>query len=206
MTLNTYTDTIICNTALDLVGAESINSLEENSDVGAVCSRAFPSRRDALLARGSWRWAKGKRELNKAADFTPLNIHKNAHRLPADLIEGPTAVYGDGSSRPVAGWEQYGVYIYSDYDVMIIDYLRRPPVEQWPYYFVNLLIHDLAAGFALSIKENTSRHEALLKLAYGTPGYDGQGGLYAEARRIHSQSSPIKSLHKNGNRLLATRY
>lgn len=202
MTLNQYTDISITNQALSKIGEMTISSFEENSDLAGLCSRLYSVTRDHCLTIHPWNFCRAQRQLAKSQDVTPINGWAYAYRIPTDALSAPSAVFGDGSLRPVTGFEVFGVYIYTNYETVIIDYVRRPPVENWPPFFIAFFDEALAAEFAMPITNQASKAAFHHDRAWGA-NYDG--GLFAAAKARDAQGQPIQSFFDNGNILIGVR-
>lgn len=201
-----YTDISCCNVALDHIGAETIDDLSDTTDTAATCSRLYPVVRDTLLSSYDWKFARAKRQLVISGTETPRNEWKRAFMLPPDMLVGPTAVFGDGASRPTFAYEVYGSYLYCDYETVIIDCKVVRPVSEWPPYFYDLCSLCLAARLCIPLTDNTERASELRIEAYGPAQMDGNGGAFARAKRVDAQNMPVKSLFQNGDPLTVTRY
>lgn len=199
------TDVTLCSLALNKISESPITSLDDQDDVAGTCSRIWPSLGDYLLSLYPWPFALDKRQLAIAPDEQPLNEHLRAFALPANMLDGPFAVYGDGSSNPSHGWEIYGNFLYCDFDTVIIDYKKRPEVREYPGYYYEFAATALAAELAMPVSESENRAGEMRIKAFGPAQMDGQGGMFAACRRIASQNQPTKSLFQNGNPLMRAR-
>lgn len=204
--MSDYTDVDICNISATLLGVPPIAGMDEQSDVAACLSRLYPVKRDSILAAFNWRIAVKKRQLNKLADQTPINEWSYAYAMPADMIEGPHAVFGDGSDTPTSDWEVYDGLLYCDYDTVIIDYTARPSESKFPPLLGEFIATVVAMSAAIPLTESADRANELRIQAYGPAQLDGNGGLYAQAKRAVSQTQGTKSLFKNGDPLTGSRY
>lgn len=199
------TDVDICNYSAVLMGVDQISALDEGSHIAAAFSVVYPKKRDAALAKFNWRIGYKKRSLNRL-DETPLNEWSYVHALPADLVNGPLAVFGDGSDFPSAsGWEIYEGKLYSDFTTIIIDYEGQVDESMFPPLLVEFLAHDVAAALCIPLTESADRASELRIVAYGPAQLDGNGGLYAQAKRAIAQSQGTKSIFQNGDPLTVTR-
>lgn len=204
--MSDHTDISICNYGLSLLGIPAITSFDEESDAASTCSNIYPILRDSVLADFNWRISVKKRALAKIADETPLNEWGAVHSFPSNMLEGPLAVFGDGSQMPSADWEIYEGKLYSNFDTAIIDFIARPDESLFPPLLVDFLGHALAASAALPLTESADRADILHRKAYGPPQLEGNGGLYVRAKRAVSQSQSTKSIFKNGDPLTAGRF
>lgn len=203
--VTTNTDIGVASRGLILLGENPINDFEipGNASTAGVI---YPAIRQALFSAYDWSFAKAKRQLTKDAGATPLNVYTNAFALPADLLEGPDTVYGDGAAYATNDFELFGNHIYCDYDTVIIDYKKLVDEQYWPEWFVNLMAHEFARAMAIPVTESTERAAELRQIVYGHANLGGNGGLFAKAKQIDSKNRPVRSLFQNGDPLLATRY
>ena len=78
----------ICNTALDLLGTDTITSLADDSKAARFCARNFERVRDAVLRAYPWNCALARASLAALAE-TPAWGYANQFQLP----EGPVPAY-----------------------------------------------------------------------------------------------------------------
>lgn len=81
----TTTNTSICNEALNMIGAKSIISFDDNTENARRCASIYDSTRKALLRMHPWSFAK------KRVQLAPISTHPNfgyanAFPLPNDFI------------------------------------------------------------------------------------------------------------------------
>ena len=154
----------LCSQALVALGATPIASFEEGSAEATVAGARYASIRDALLSSNPWNFAKGQARLAKLADV-PSADYPYAYQLPADFLRALAV-------GPAAGRRGRGVAyrilerrLHTDTDGIVLTYLFRPDETAFPPFFSEVLIARLAAEFCLPLTENTSRTEALMRLA-----------------------------------------
>lgn len=202
---NSDTDITVINEALSRFGGGEIQSLDEATDLAAICSRIYPTARDFLLCIHPWRFVMHKRQLALSAEEIPLNEWNKAYPLPADMLSGPWAVFGDGRQLPSHEYEIYNGHVYCDYTTVLVDYTRRVPEGEWPVWFKSLVVVDGASKLAVPVADQVSKAEALRLEAYGPPQMMGRGGLFAMCRRLDGQTQTTKTLFKNGDPLTSAR-
>ena len=199
------TDIDVCNSGLAAFGGGEITAFDESSDLAAICANRYPRIRNYLLSIHPWRFTSGKRQLNLSGEVTPENEWTNAHVLPTSNLSGPWAVFGNGSSKPVHDYEVYGNYIYSDYDTIIIDYSKQADEAFWPDWFVEFASVVVGAKLAVPVADKGSIAADLFVEAFGPPGMQGRGGMFAECRRLDAQLQVPRSLFSNGDPLTSAR-
>lgn len=206
MTVNSYNENKICQIALSRIGGGFIDSvIDPVTDLESTCANIYTIVVESLLSH-EWSFTNGEAELAKNPDFTPINGYKNAFRLPANMLSGPSGVYGNGSNRNDGHWVVADDHIHCDYDTVIIDFRKKPKVSEWPPYFVNLVIKALEADLAMPVRENASLKQALHVEAFGTPQEELRGGLFGVAKKLDAKSKTIKSFFANGNPITSARF
>ncbi len=202
----TETDVTMINKALARFAGGEIGALDEASPLAATCSDIYSPLRDYLLCIHPWRFAMKKRQLALSASETPINEWTKAFPLPADILSGPWAVFGDGRELPSHMYEIYNGFVYCDYDTVIMDYTARIDESAMPPWFKGFLITATAADLCVPIADQVSKSEALRAIAFGPPADRGRGGLFAQCRRLDGQTQPTRSLFMNGDPLTAARF
>lgn len=206
MTVNSFDETDICQTALSLIGGGEIDSIADpESDLEATCARIYKPKIETLLSH-EWNWAQAELELAADLDVVPLKNFSRAFRLPGNMLAGPAAVYADGRQINDGDWEIKGAHLYCNYTTVIVDYRKKPPVIIWPSYFVDLATHVLAAAFAIPVREDKSLRDDMHRLAYGPPEMEMRGGMFAVAKKLDAKAKPTKSLFANGDPFTAARF
>ena len=202
----TETDVSVINRALARFGGGEIQSLDENSDLAALCANIYTGKRDYLLSIHPWRFAMAKRQLAKLSDVSPLNEWMFAFALPADMLSGPWAVFGDGQNLSSHFFEIYDGDLYCSYDTVVIDYTRRIDESDWPVWFTDFVATAVAAELAMPVSDQVSKAEMLSLMAYGSKAFAGRGGLFAQCRRLDGQTQTTKTLFSRGDPLTAARF
>tara|TARA_B100002019_G_scaffold66422_1_gene57035 strand:+ start:1810 stop:2421 length:612 start_codon:yes stop_codon:yes gene_type:complete len=149
---NSKTD--ICNQALVLVGANTINSFDENTTEAKVSKQLYDSTLENLLTRCRWRFAIKQQQLSKLTT-NPLGRYDSAYSVPSDALVLNTITVSDS----VIEYDRYGSEIYTDTtsnDVVIADYTYQPSEADFPPYFTQSLVFELASLFAGAIARNDS--------------------------------------------------
>ena len=209
MTANNLDDIALCNVAITELGAQPITTLdpaEATTNNERHCITMYPIVLNALLGKHPWNFGTKERQLNLDPDRVADFGYKFAYRLPSDLLEGPFAVFANGKLRhPVQLWKCEGDYVHANYTRVDILYRTRPSIGTWPSVFIQLFTKDLASHLAKPVCDNAELKMALREEAYGPPEMNGEGGLYAAAKRLNAQSKPMKSIFQNGDPLTTAR-
>ena len=147
----------ICNKALVLVGANIITSFEEATTESTVAGQLYESTLEAMLTRVRWRFASKQIQLSKLA-VDPLARWSAAHQLPSDALLIHTVTIGSSVIKD----DRYGDKIYSDAstgDSVFCDYTFQASEAEFPPYFKQALVFELASLFAGAIARNDSLSE-----------------------------------------------
>lgn len=155
-------DVALCSRALIRLGAAPITSFADGTAESEIAGALYAPVRDALLSAYAWSFATGQVELSAlltppVADFT------NAFQLPVDFLRAISAGQG-GRSRGLRYRIARGA-LHTDAGGVILNYIFRPEEEEFPPYFDAVMISRLAAEFCIPVTENTSRADALYKIA-----------------------------------------
>lgn len=75
----------ICNEALSLLGAKSIQSFEENTETARRCASIYDSTRRTLLRMHPWSFAKKRMQLAPVSTY-PSFGYQYAFQLPSDFV------------------------------------------------------------------------------------------------------------------------
>ena len=142
----------ICNKALVLVGANIITSFDEATTESTVAGQLYESTLEAMLTRIRWRFATKQLQLSYQAT-APLGRFKSAYQLPADALSIHTVTVNDN----VIAFDRYGDKIFADTgsnDTLICDYTFQTSEAEFPSYFKQCMVFELASLFAGAIARN----------------------------------------------------
>jgi len=174
-------DTALCSRALIRIGAAPITSFDDGTAESEIAGALFAPVRDALLSAYGWSFATGQVALNKLGT-PPVADYENAFGLPNDFLRALSA--GSGGRGRGLNYRIARGSLHTNADEVLLTYIFRPEEEEFPPYFDAVVIARLAAEFTIPITENTSRAEAMFKLAELE---------YARARQIDAQQdSPAR--------------
>lgn len=145
----------ICNSALDKLGVESINSLTDNNNRAKICNRNYPIIRDEVLRSHPWKFAL-KRIVLSSAVTTPAFGYEKEFILPADCLR----VWQVGENNSCKWTEENGKLLYSADSAEIL-YISRVPVGKFDSSFIETLAYRLAIQMCYSITQSTPRQQEL---------------------------------------------
>jgi hypothetical protein len=172
----------ICNSALRLVGAQSITSLDDAVDGARLCKQFFTPCFEEMLYLRDWGFARKRATL--AELLTPPAFgYAHAYQLPTDLVRIIGSNIPDGCD-----WQREGDKIYTDetsVGLLYLYYCDTPSL--WSHGFRRALEYDLASKIAYPLTKDaalaqylfTQFEDALADAA----SLDGQEGHAMTAHR-----------------------
>lgn len=154
------TDLQLCNAALVKLGATPIASFEDADAAASIAQTLYPMVSDAVLTSHPWSFTLKRSALTTLAEG-PAADFKRRFALPDDFLR---ALYIDnrGASPRYA---IVGDELQSDADRVVLTYQFRPEEASFPPFFRTALTAKLASEFCIPLTENSSRAEALDRLA-----------------------------------------
>lgn len=155
-------DVGLCSRALIRLGAAPITSFADGTAESEIAGALFGPTRDALLSSYPWSFASGQVELTPLVD-APVADFQNAFALPNDFLRAVSA--GQGGRGRGLHYRIARSALHTDSESVILSYIFRPEEEEFPPYFDMVVIARLAAEFCIPVTENTSRADALYRLA-----------------------------------------
>ena len=153
----------ICNKAMVLVGANTITSFTENTTESKVAGQLYESTLENLITRCRWRFASKQTQLSKNTT-NPDARYESSYALPADALVIHTVTVADD----VIKYDRYGQNLFTDTtssDTVIADYTFQPSESDFPPYFKQTLVFELASLFAGAIARNDQLSELYHKRA-----------------------------------------
>ena len=151
-------DIAICNSALLLLGADEINTFEDETDEAKVCAAIYPRTVAALMELYPWRFSMKQANLNKITGFTPLIGFANAFQLPTDRLRAVFKPYTTLEYRIL------GDKVYTNADEFKMEYQYRAPEAVWSESFSRAVEFDMARALAVALLEDDSRADRYEKL------------------------------------------
>lgn len=161
----------ICNEALDLLGAQTITALSENSQEARLCNRRFATVRDAVLRAHPWNIAITRKQLAKDAT-SPAFGFTNQYTLPTDPyclrvlsfwdanVDNEVAAYDSRTSFKIEGRK-----VLSDAGECRITYIGRiTDTEQYDSLLSSTVAHRLASEIAYAVTGSNSLANSMQQL------------------------------------------
>ena len=182
------TDVSICSAALVMVGADEINSFDDETRESKLCGILYETTLQNVLTEHPWRFSLGRVELAELED-TPLFGYTKAFQLPPDRLrlismETPTA------------YEVFEDKLYTNVDPVRITYQFQPVESKFPPYFVRLMEFEMACLLAGALAEDESKLKIFRDLA------DIQK---RKARNLDSQQQPSRAIRDSNHVLTQVR-
>lgn len=149
----------ICNSALNKIGANTINSLSEDSQEARLCKAQFTRLRDALLRSHPWNFALHRAVLARLAD-PPAFDFAYQYQLPGDCLRLLQL------QDPATRFRIEGRQLLTDAEAARVLYIRRvTDPNRFDALFGEALATRLAAEIAFAVANSRSLGEEMLKLA-----------------------------------------
>jgi hypothetical protein len=166
----------IINNALLLVGAETINSLDDTSREARVASAIYEVEKNTLLASYPWSFSLGQVALTRLVE-TPLFDYEYAYQLPTD----PKRIRVIRKNNPSNDYRIFEDKLYSNDDAVEIIYQFDPGEDNLPDYVVSALQMSLSKLFALAIIQDETMAAGFEVMAEKA---------LRKARNINAQENP----------------
>ena len=173
----------ICNKALVLVGANTITSFNQATTESKVANNLYESTLENLLTRCRWRFASKQKQLSKNTT-NPDARYKSSYAMPNDALVIHTITVSDD----VIKYDIYGGNIFTNTtssDTLISDYTFQPSESDFPPFFTQTLVFELASLFAGAIARNDQLSELYHKRAVAQ---------LAVSRALDSQQQTTRNL------------
>lgn len=143
----------ICNSALIKVGADVIDSLDDDNKRARLCKERYDKKRKDLISKHPWNFAMKRATL--AADVsTPDHEFDNQFTLPADCLR-VLALYEVPIDQP---WVIEGRKLLIDDSSIQMLYLSdATDTGLFPPYFDEALAYEIAVDICYGITQSASR-------------------------------------------------
>jgi hypothetical protein len=155
-------DVSICNSALIKVGAERINTLDDDSKPAKLCKEQYCKVRDGLLRGHPWNFAIGRQSLALSATYTPAFEFESAFPYPANVLKIVKLDINLGTQLTERQWKveidpsDYKKYIVCNSDALAIEAIYSVPESRFAYDFAEALAYQLAADIAYALTNSTT--------------------------------------------------
>lgn len=189
------TPVVIANRAMAMIGADPLESLDDETVGGQAARLLYDSLIGMCLGLTPWTFLRQTQLLNRLDVPAPANGFAYVHQLPAGAAVmrlTRSRAYDDVLTR----FEQEGDTICSD-ELTVYAQLQMDVAEQpqlWSAPFAHAFVTGLAADLALSHAHDKNLQAQLRAAAFGSDGQNLRGGLMGAAIQANSRNSPVKRL------------
>ena len=161
----------ICNEAMDVLGAATITSLDENSKEAKLCNRRFTTVRDQVLRSHPWNSAIRRATLAKDS-ATPAFGFTNQFSLPTDpFCLRVLSFFTDSINQDIAAYETQVMFkiegrkVLSDETACKIIFVARvTDTEEYDSLLSSTIAHKLASEVAYAITGSASLSGQIFQL------------------------------------------
>lgn len=152
----------ICNAALDQLGVDRIQSLEDESSRAELCSARFAIVRDAVLGERAWRFAIGRHEIAEDGE-SPAYGYGRRFPLPSIVVQ--VLEVSDGADD-LSDWQREGAFLLANAEgpIFIRSVDQVEDVALWPAVFCSAVVARLAAELCIPLTEGKAVAESLWAL------------------------------------------
>ena len=177
------------NRALARAGCLTLNGTETEHPSGPAILLLYDTVLETLAA---YPWQHFRSFAKLARTDAPADYQWSyAFTLPADRVGLPVAIYDRADCRsPFMVFQYLDNLLMSDAAEIWCRYPRLVEPGLWPGYFMDLFTLNLAAEYALAIREDERLRATLLRECFGPPELHGEGGRFAHATGMDSQAQP----------------
>ena len=177
-----------------LVGANPIQTLEDETTEALVATEFYGATKRRLLAEYPWRFAVKIVSLAEDATPPPASIFTYAYHLPSDaitvrsIIEQAASIATPGVSQipPRQGYEIVGSKLMCNLSPCYLEYTANVDESEFPPHFIEALVNALASAFAMPITESAEKSAYFADVARTYTG---------RAKIIDGQQRPEQPMH-----------
>jgi hypothetical protein len=188
----------ICSNALLMLGAQTINALDDSSDRARQCSNLYPLVRDYLLTSHPWNCCR-RRVLLNPDGVSPGFGYTYAFTLPADFARMRWISDGPGENDPSLDFVLEDGKILCDTSPLYLRYCYLNQNEAtWTPLMVMAATQSMRAVMSYGITQSTSLEQLLeqtlqpyLKLARAVDGQDTPPETLGDYPLLSSRFTPV---------------
>lgn len=171
----------VCSNALLMLGAQTINSFDDESERATLCSNLWENARDAVLRSHPWNCAVKRVQLAPLAD-APAFEWPYQFQLPGDCLR----ILSVGEEGETPAYTVEGRAILCDESLLKLRYLyRNEDVPSWDSMLVSAMEAYMAMTLAYPITKSQSTQETMAKL------YEFK---LRQARTVDGQEQPTETV------------
>lgn len=141
------TDLEMCNTALLLVGADEINSFEDQTRESKVCAQVYKRTKNYLLQSYPWTFSLAQSSLSLTSD-DPLFEFEYVFQLPTNMLR---VIKKDNIAN---NYRIFGDKLYTNENSVKILYQYDPGESEYPEYFARAIELRLAELLAAALPQD----------------------------------------------------
>lgn len=178
---------IICSNALLQLGAATISSFDEGTDLSLLCSNLWEQTRDGVLRAHPWNCATKRVSLAPTAD-APVYEFSFAYNLPGDFLRLAEADTG-------YNYKVEGRQILADENPLLIKYIwRNTDVPSYDALLIEALTAAMKAALAYPVTKSTTKESETLalymerlKLARAVDGQEGTPDAIGSSQLLNAR-------------------
>ena len=194
-------DLHVINQSLSKIGSKPINALDEETSLARQATSAYFARRDMLLGRFPWEFAKQTLKLDQVAETTGNGFDPNEHwgngwrhafAMPGNRLSNPRKILTD-PKRPDHPLRRFMIErgrVFADETPLWGTFTVGAAPELWTPAFMLAAITLVAADMAVPITQDQRLAEDLRELGEGPREMQGLGGLVAQAIAAEVSAHP----------------
>lgn len=184
------------NIALASIGCHPLASFDAPGPAAEPPGLIYEAVRNDLLGKYPWHFTTRFAELSRKGDGQ--KHWRSEFHLPPERLSLPRAYYEtSGSERSLKRFELFEKTVCADTDQLYSEFQVVPSAAHMPAYFLEILRLGVAAELALVIREDRVLRRELRSNLYGSEQYQGEGGQFAVATTLDSQSQASRRIDAN---------
>lgn len=171
----------LCSRALVLIGANPINSFNDNTTESDSASHLYDEVVENELSSYPWSFAKKQEQLSRLTT-NPIANYNSAYQVPADCFRIDQVTSGN----TIQDFRRIGDVIHTNAgksDKLFADYTASIAIEEWPPYFRKMILYKLASTFALSVAQQVDLSDYMAKTAMNQMRVAKQADASAQTNR-----------------------
>lgn len=200
-----FSDVDIMNRALARIGAGTLMSPDEDSDLARQVTAVYDDVIESALAAYAWNWARRTFALQRLA-AAPATGYACAYAAPAMAVGDPLRLWTDARRRaPLRDFLWEGREVHADAAAVFGVFVVRMEPEAWPALFRAAVTDWIAARLCVPVTHDDKLASLLEQSAVGSPSDYMRGGLMGRAIARDAAASPPQPL-QGDDALTSARY
>ena len=171
---STFTTNVqVANLALEMIGANTISSFEEETTESLIMKRYYELWVRTALSKHEWRFCMTEQQASRLAE-SPIPQWEYAYELPSDMLQ-LKSVYLSNTPGDRQPYKNYSLFenntLCTDFGHGIwVHYRSRIYETRWPAYFIDYIGHHFAIKLCAMIGRQFGLQKQLLEVTYGIGG------------------------------------